>query len=64
MGRGFQRFFAKLWTYFDAMMSAEKGWGRWQKRFANHPGWIRVEMLDKAAAKRLMRARKRLANGI
>lgn len=32
-------------------------------RFANQPAWLKAEMLDKAASKRLMRQRKRIGNG-
>lgn len=54
---GYTRFFAKAWTLFDYMT---RGWGKGTKRFANQPAWLKTEMLDKAAQKRLMRQRKRV----
>lgn len=34
--------------------------GKQEQRFADQPAWVKAEMLDKAAAKRKMRAEKRV----
>ena len=55
---GFSKFFAKA-DWFPALLRMLYGVKK-DPRFANQPAWLKAEMLDKAASKRLMRQRKRV----
>ena len=47
-------------TMFEQMMMRRFRGKQEPVRFANRPAWLKAELLDKAAAKRKMRADKRL----